>query len=165
MVPVPTALSPGEDRQLRHVGRDPSRLIFADPPTKQQFCAARHIGHKSVRASLWCSSSFGGPPSKHFCLTITRSTGPKGLVMSEQAEKFLAQWEIEHTKMVARSDREDQARRLALRCREDAARAGISSQDLEGAAEGNLIGNMLQALDDAEFRQMYRDQVAEQEED
>ena len=60
--------------------------------------------------------------------------------MSEQAEKFLAQWEIEHVKMVARSDREDQARRLALRCREDAARAGISSQDLEAAAEGNLIG-------------------------
>jgi hypothetical protein len=83
--------------------------------------------------------------------------------MSEQAEKFLAQWEIEHIKMVARSDREDQARRLALRCREDAARAGISSQDLEAAAEGNLIGNMLQALDDVEFRQMYRDQVADQE--
>ena len=85
--------------------------------------------------------------------------------MSEQAEKFLAQWEIEHIKMVARSDRQDQAQRLALRCREDAAKAGISGQDLEGAAEGNLIGNMLQALDDAEFRQMYRDQVAEQEED
>ena len=83
--------------------------------------------------------------------------------MSEQAEKFLAQWEIEHVEMVARSDREDQARRLALRCREDAARAGISSQDLEAAAEGNLIGNMLQALDDAEFRRMYRDQVADQE--
>ena len=85
--------------------------------------------------------------------------------MSEQAEKFLAQWEIEHVEMVARSDREDQARRLALRCREDAARAGISSQDLEAAAEGNLIDNMLQALDDAEFRRMYRDQVAEQEGD
>jgi len=85
--------------------------------------------------------------------------------MSEQAETFLAQWEIEHVKMVARSDREHQARRLALRCREDATRAGISSQDLEAAAEGNLIGNMLQALDDAEFRQMYRDQVAEQEEE
>jgi hypothetical protein len=41
----------------------------------------------------------------------------------------------------------------------------ISSQDLEAAAEANLIGNMLQALADAEFRQMYRDQVAEQEED
>jgi hypothetical protein len=67
--------------------------------------------------------------------------------------------------MVARSDREDQARRLALRCREDAPRAGISSQDLEAAAEGNLIGNILQALDDVEFRRMYRDQVADQEED
>ena len=85
--------------------------------------------------------------------------------MSEQAETFLAQWEIEHVKMVARSDREHQARRLALRCLEDAARAGISSQDLEAAAEGNLIGNMLQALDDAEFRQIYRDQLAGQEED
>jgi hypothetical protein len=88
-----------------------------------------------------------------------------GVVMSEQAEKFLGQWEIDHIKMVARPDREDEAGRLALRCLEDAARAGISSQDLEAAAEGNLIGNMLQALDDAEFRQMYRDQVAEQEED
>ena len=85
--------------------------------------------------------------------------------MSEQAEKFLAHWQFEHVKLVARSDREHQARRLALRCREDATRAGISSQDLEAAAEGNLIGNMLQALDDAEFRQMYRDQVAEQEEE
>ena len=64
-----------------------------------------------------------------------------------------------------RSDREGQAQRLALRCREDAAKAGISSQDLEVAADGNLIGNMLQAVDDAEFRQMYRDQLAGQEED
>ena len=85
--------------------------------------------------------------------------------MSEQAEEFLALWEIVHIKMVARSDREDEAGRLALRCLEDAARAGISSQDLEAAAGGNLIGNMLQALDDAEFRRMYRDQVAEQEGD
>jgi len=85
--------------------------------------------------------------------------------MSEQAEKFLAQWQIEHVKTVARSDRKYEAERLALRCLEDAARAGISSLDLEAAAEGDLIGNMFQALDDAEFRQMYRDQVAEQEED
>jgi len=85
--------------------------------------------------------------------------------MSEQAEKFLAQWEIWHLKKVARSDREDEAGRLALLCLEDAAKAGISSQDLEAAAEGNLIGNMLQALDDAEFRQIYRDQLAGQEED
>ena len=64
---------------------------------------------------------------------------------------------------MARSVRDEQARRLALQCREDAAKAGISRQDLEAAAEGNLIGNMLQALDSAEFRQMYRDQVASQE--
>jgi hypothetical protein len=85
--------------------------------------------------------------------------------MSEQAKEFLAQWEIEHIKMVPRSDREDQAQHLALRCREDAAKAGISSEDLEAAAEGNLIGDMLQALDEAEFQQMYRDQLAGQEED
>jgi len=42
---------------------------------------------------------------------------------------------------------------------EKIAKAGISSQDLEAAAEGNLIGNMLQALDGAEFRQMYRRKV------
>jgi hypothetical protein len=64
---------------------------------------------------------------------------------------------------VERSHREEQARRLALQCREEAAKAGISQQDLEAAVEGNLIGNMLQALDAAEFRQMYRDQVADQE--
>ena len=83
--------------------------------------------------------------------------------MSAQAENFLARWQFEHVKLVARSNREYEAGRLALRCLEDAARAGISSLDLEAAAEGNLIGNMLQALDDAEFRQMYRDQVADQE--
>jgi regulator of sirC expression with transglutaminase-like and TPR domain len=63
----------------------------------------------------------------------------------------LAQWEFEHiadSDPVARSHREEEARRLALRCREDAGKAGISSQDLEAAAEGNLIGNMLQALDE-----------------
>jgi hypothetical protein len=65
---------------------------------------------------------------------------------------------------VARSDREDQAGRLALQCREDAAKAGISDEDLEAAIDGNLIGNMLQALDDAEFQKMYRDQLADQEE-
>ena len=85
--------------------------------------------------------------------------------MREQAEQFLARWQIEHVKRVARSDREYEAGRLALRCLADAARVGISSPDLEAAAEGNLIGNMLQALDDAEFRRIYRNQVAEQEED
>ena len=83
--------------------------------------------------------------------------------MSAQAVKFLAQWEFEHITLVARSDREEQARRLALQCREDAVRAGISTEDLETAVEGNLFDNMFQALNDAEFRQMYRDQIADQE--
>jgi hypothetical protein len=85
--------------------------------------------------------------------------------MSDQAKNFLARWEFEHVKVVPRSDRDDQARRLALQCREDAAAAGISDQDLEAVVEGNLIGNMLQALDAAEFRQICRDQSAEQERD
>ena len=47
---------------------------------------------------------------------------------------------MEHITVVARSNREEEARRLALQCREDAAKAEISSQDLEAAVEGNLIG-------------------------
>ena len=83
--------------------------------------------------------------------------------MTDQAKKFLAQWQLEHITVVARSDREHQAQRLALQCREDAAKAGISDEDLEAAVDGDLIGNMLQALDDAEFQQMYRDQLADQD--
>src|SRR6516164_6272405 len=51
--------------------------------------------------------------------------------MSDLAKKFLAKWEFEHIEAVARSVRDEQARRLALQCREDAAKAGISTQDLE----------------------------------
>jgi len=83
--------------------------------------------------------------------------------MSDQAAKFLEQWEFEHITVVARSDREEQPRRLALQCRKDAIRARISSEDLEASVEGDLFGNMLQALNAAEFRQMYRDQIADQE--
>jgi hypothetical protein len=85
--------------------------------------------------------------------------------MSDQAKKFLAQWEFEHIGVVSRSDREDQARRLALRCRQDAAKAGIGDHELEAVVEGTLIGNMLHALDAVEFRQICRDQSADQERD
>jgi hypothetical protein len=76
--------------------------------------------------------------------------------MSDKAAKFLAQWEFQRITVVSRSDCEEQARRLALQCREDAVRAGISSEDLEAAVEGHLFGNMLQALNATEFRQMCR---------
>jgi len=82
--------------------------------------------------------------------------------MSDQAKEFLTKWEFEHIKIVARLAREEQARLLAMQCREDAAKAGISEEELEAAVEGNLIGNMLQALDEAEFWQMHRDQLAAQ---
>ncbi|HEY2412868.1 MAG TPA: hypothetical protein VGI40_11530 [Pirellulaceae bacterium] len=85
--------------------------------------------------------------------------------MSEQAKEFLAQWELEHIEVVPRSDRQDQARRLALQCRQDAGKAGISEEDLEAVVESNLISNMLEALDAAEFRQICRDQSADQEPD
>ena len=58
------------------------------------------------------------------------SSGGNELVMSDLAKKFLAKWEFEHIEVVARSVRDEQARRLALQCREDAAKAGISRQDL-----------------------------------
>jgi hypothetical protein len=88
-----------------------------------------------------------------------------GLLMSDQAKKFLAQWEFEHIKVVERSDREEEAQRLALRCQEDAAKAGIGNRDLEAVVENNLVRNMLQALDAAEFRQISRDQWADEEGD
>jgi hypothetical protein len=94
---------------------------------------------------------------------VAASSG--GELMSDQAKKFLAQWEREHIEVVPRSDREAQARRLALWCRQDAVNAGISDQELEAVVEGNLVGNMLQALDDAEFRRLCRDQSAAQERD
>jgi hypothetical protein len=84
-----------------------------------------------------------------------------GLPMSDQVKKFLDQWEFEHITLVARSNREEQARRLTLQCREDAIKTGISSEDLEAAVEGNLFGYILQALDAAEFRQMYRDHLSQ----
>jgi uncharacterized protein YjiS (DUF1127 family) len=34
-------------------GRSAPRLVFADPVIKAQFCAARHIGHRPIRVSLW----------------------------------------------------------------------------------------------------------------
>jgi hypothetical protein len=84
---------------------------------------------------------------------ITQRPGPHRIYMPRRLM-------LEHQ---LRSDRKEQARRLALKCQEDAVKAGISSEDLEAAVEGNLFSNMLQALDAAEFRQMYRDQIADQE--
>jgi hypothetical protein len=59
--------------------------------------------------------------------------------MSDQAKEFLAQWELEQIEVVPRSDRQDQARRLALHCRQDAAKAGINEQDLQATRRPRQI--------------------------
>ena len=85
--------------------------------------------------------------------------------MRTQAAEFVDRWEFEHVTTVPPSDRLAAAERLAAQCRQDAARAGISEQDLQDAVGGDLVGNMVQALDAAVFRQLARDQWADDEKD
>ena len=67
--------------------------------------------------------------------------------MTYRAKEFLDHWESEHVEVVADSEKAAEAQQLALACRQDALRAGITEQDLDNAVGGDLIGNMLQALD------------------
>jgi len=83
--------------------------------------------------------------------------------MSEQAKKFVEQWEFTHIRAVESSEQPEEARRLALRCQQDAAKAGISPQDLQAAVDGDLIENMVQALSAAAFRQMAKEQWADED--
>jgi hypothetical protein len=59
--------------------------------------------------------------------------------MGHHARQFLSVWEFEHIKGVARTNRQEQARLLAEKCRDDAAKAGINKWALEIAAGGDLI--------------------------
>jgi hypothetical protein len=79
---------------------------------------------------------------------------PKHQPMKTCARPFLAQWEFEHIKPVARANREEQARLLAEKCRDDAAKAGINKWALEIVAGGDLIRNMIGALNEAESKQI-----------
>ena len=74
--------------------------------------------------------------------------------MSDRAKEFVDYWEFEHVEAVASSEKSKEAERLAVLCREDAIRAGISEQDLEIAVGGDLVSNMLQALEAAELRRI-----------
>jgi len=82
-----------------------------------------------------------------------------------RATEFIDRWEIEHVTTVATPNRAAAAQKLASQCRQDAARAGISEQELEDAVGGDSLGNMVQALDAAVFRQLARDQWADEEKD
>jgi hypothetical protein len=71
--------------------------------------------------------------------------------MAYHARQFLAEWEFEHIKAVERANREERARLLAEKCRDDAAKAGINKWALEIAAGGDLIRELIKALNEAEF--------------
>jgi hypothetical protein len=60
----------------------------------------------------------------------------------------LGHWEAEHVQPVPLRDREQEARQLAVLCLDDALRVGISEEDLRAAAGGDLVNNMLQALNE-----------------
>ena len=55
------------------------------------------------------------------------------------------------SRCVERANREERARLLAEKCRDDAARAGINKWALEIAAGGDLIRKLIKALNEAEF--------------
>jgi hypothetical protein len=79
--------------------------------------------------------------------------------MRYRARHFLAEWEFEHVKGVARRNCEEYARVLAEKCRDDAAKAGINKWALEIAAGGDLIRKLTGALNEAEFKENCRDQT------
>jgi hypothetical protein len=74
--------------------------------------------------------------------------------MSDRAKEFLDHWESEHVRTVQHAQKRDEAGRLARESLADAKRAGISEKDLEDAADGDLFGNMLEALEAAANEQM-----------
>jgi hypothetical protein len=83
--------------------------------------------------------------------------------MSTRAAQFINRWEVDHVGVVSPAERTEVAKRLALQCREDAAKAGVSELELEGAVDGDLIGYIIQALSAVAFRQLARDQWANED--
>lgn len=76
--------------------------------------------------------------------------------MTDRAKEFLDHWESEHVNVVPHAQKRDEAEQLVRGCLADAKRAGISEQDLEDAADGDLLDSMLKALQFAEDMEMER---------
>jgi hypothetical protein len=74
------------------------------------------------------------------------------LSTADRALEFLDHWESDHVKYVPPAQRGAEAVLLAEQCREDAIRAGVDLLDLQRAAKGNLVQNMLEAVAVAETR-------------
>jgi hypothetical protein len=73
--------------------------------------------------------------------------------MTDRAVEFLDRWEADHIQVTPQSQWGYEAARLAEMCLEDAIRAGISTVELQRAAKGNLIQNMLDALEAVSLRE------------
>jgi hypothetical protein len=82
-------------------------------------------------------------------LPTESSSRPPSVI--DRAREFLDYWESEHVEAVPARQRGQEAVRLAELCRDDALRAGLALVDLQRAANGNLVQNMLDALE-AAFR-------------
>jgi hypothetical protein len=85
---------------------------------------------------------------RHTYSLLKSTCAPNGILR----KTVLAEWEFEHIKVVERANREERARLLAEKCRDDAARAGINKWALEIAAGGHLTRKLIKALNEAEFQ-------------
>ena len=59
--------------------------------------------------------------------------------MSERARAFLDRWESDNVKGIPDTERLQQVARLAIQCRQDANRVGITAEQLRAAVKGDLI--------------------------
>lgn len=67
--------------------------------------------------------------------------------MSDRAQAFLVNWLSEHARPLPLTRRVAEAVRLASACRKDATAASIPQQEIRDASGGDLILQMLRALD------------------
>lgn len=106
----------------------------------RNFVANTHT-HAPVREQIVPATSHD-PLLRSKCLPMTYRAGP-----------LPARLEFEHIKVVAPANREEHPRLSAEKRRNDAAKVGINGWALEIVAGGELIRSMIQALNEAEFRQ------------
>jgi len=62
--------------------------------------------------------------------------------MSERAREFLDRWESDNVKDIPHTRRLQQVAGLAIQCRQDAIRVGITAEQLRAAAKGDLIRDL-----------------------
>jgi hypothetical protein len=66
--------------------------------------------------------------------------------MTNRAREFLNRWEFEHVGVVPEERKLREVVQLTMKCRKDAAAAGIPAEELRAAAAQDLIRDMLAAI-------------------